>query len=98
VEPELASYQIIAWREIPAIVEARDGAGCVTRQLSERFQSLIDSLAMQLGLLDSEAYLEHWTRSEGIERPGTAEEVADAVAAELESRFPEFITAAFRRP
>jgi hypothetical protein len=53
---------------------------------------------MQLGLLDSEAYLEHWTRGEGIERPGTAEEVADAVAAELESRFPEFITAAFRRP
>ncbi len=94
----MASYQIIAWREIPAIVEARDAAGTVTRQLSERFQSLIDSLAMQLGLVESDAYLEEWTRSEGTERSGSAEEVADAVAAELESRFPEFIAVAFRRP
>jgi hypothetical protein len=94
----MAEYQIIAWRESPAVVEARDGAGSVTRQLSERFQSLIDSVAMQLGLLDSEAYLEQWTRSEMAERPGTAEEVADAVTAQLESRFQEFIGVAFRRP
>lgn len=94
----MAEYQIIAWREIPAVVEARDGAGSVTRQLSERFQSLIDSVAMQLGLQDSEAYLEQWTRGAVTERPGTAEEVADAVAAELEDRFQEFIGQAFRRP
>ncbi len=94
----MATYQIIAWREIPAVVEARDGAGSVTRQLSERFQSLIDSVAVQLGLQDSEAYLEQWTRGAVAERPGTAEEVADAVAAELEDRFQEFIGQAFRRP
>lgn len=94
----MAEYQIIAWREIPAVVEARDGAGSVTRQLSERFQSLIDSVAMQLGLQESEAYLEQWARGEVAERPGTAEEVADAVAAELEDRFQEFIGQAFRRP
>lgn len=94
----MAAYQIIAWREIPAVVEARDGAGSATRQLSERFHALIDSVAMQLGLEDSEAYLEQWTRSRAEERPGTAEEVAAAVAAELEERFPEFIGRAFRRP
>ena len=53
---------------------------------------------MLLALVESDAYLEEWTRSEGTERSGTAEEVADAVAAELESRFPEFIAVAFRRP
>ncbi|HKB25477.1 MAG TPA: virulence factor [Methylomirabilota bacterium] len=94
----MATYQVIAWRDIPAVVEARDGAGAVTRQLSERFQSLIDSVAMQFGLEGSEAYIEQWTRSAVAERAGTAAEVADAVAAELEDRFQEFIGQAFRRP
>jgi hypothetical protein len=94
----VASYQVISWRAIPAIVEAHDGEGSVTRQLSERFQALIDSVAMQLGLQDSEAYLEQWTRSGAVERPGSAAAVAAAVAAELEDRFPEFIGLAFRRP
>lgn len=94
----MAQYQVIAWRAIPSIVEARDGTASVTRQLSERFQSLIDSVAMQLGLSDGDAYLEHWTRGEVDDRPGTAEEVADAVAAEIEGRFQEFLGQAFRRP
>lgn len=94
----MASYEIIAWREIPAVVEARDGAQSATRSLSERFQALIDSVAMQLGLQDSDAYLAEWTRSPAAERPGTAQEVAEAVAAELEKRFPEFIGRAFGHP
>lgn len=93
----MASYQIIAWREIPAIVEAHDASGSATRQLSERFQALIDAVAMQLGLQDSEAYLEQWTRSEPAERAGTAAEVADAVAAELEGRVQEFVGRVARR-
>ncbi len=91
-----ATYHVITWRAIPAAVEASDGNDTVTRQLSERFQMLIDSVAMQLGLHDSEAYIEQWDRSEAQERPGSAEEVADAVAADLEARFPEFISTAFR--
>ena len=94
----MATYEIVAWREIPAVVEARDGAQSVTRPLSERFQALIDSVAMQLGLESSDAYLAEWTRSAAAERPGTAQEVAEAVAAELEDRFPEFIGRAFGRP
>lgn len=93
----MATYHVIAWRNIPATVEASDGAETVTRQLSERFQMLIDSAAMQLGLQDSEAYIEQWDRSGATERPGSAREVADAVAADLEARFPEFIGAAFGR-
>jgi len=94
----LATYQIIAWKDVPAMVEARDAAETVTRPLSDRFQQLIDSVAMQLDIQDQDAYLELWDRGQSQERPGTAAEVADAVVAELEARFPEFIGRAFRRP
>jgi hypothetical protein len=93
----MASYQIIAWKDVPAMVEARDGSETVTRQLSDRFQQLIDSAAMRLGLQDQDAYLELWARGDVQERSGSAAEVADAVAAELEARFPEFIARAFDR-
>jgi hypothetical protein len=92
----MAIYEIISWRGVPAIVEARDEHGAVTRPLSDRFQMLIDSVAMQFGLAGSEEYLEQWSRSVAIEQAGTAERVADAVAADLEGRFPEFIAQAFR--
>ena len=94
----MAIYEIVAWREIPAVVEARDGGQSVTRPLSERFQALIDAVAMQLGIERSDAYLAEWTRSAAAERPGTAQEVAEAVAAEIEDRFPVFIGRAFGRP
>ena len=93
-----ATYQIIAWKNIPAIVEARDDAGTITRSLSDRFHMLIDSVAVQLGLEDSEAYLAEWTRSDPEELAGSAADVADAVARELEERFSEFVTRAFTRP
>jgi hypothetical protein len=93
----MATYRIIAWKAIPAAVEARDGGDQVTLQLSERFQALIDSVAMQLGVHDEDAYLDHWGATDG-EREGTAREVGAAIAAELEERFSEFIALAFRRP
>jgi Virulence factor len=94
----MASYQIIAWKDMPAMVEARDGSETVTRQLSDRFQQLIDSVAMRLGLQDQDAYLDLWARGAVQERSGSATEVADAVVAELEARFPEFISQAFNPP
>lgn len=94
----MATYQIIAWKDVPSMVEARDEAGTVTRPLSDRFQQLIDSVAMQLGLQDQDAYLDLWARGDVQERPGSATEVAEAVVAEIESRFTEIIARAFRRP
>src|SRR5262245_15388622 len=94
----MASYQIIAWKDVPAMVEARDATDTVTRQLSDRFQQLIDSVAMRLGLQDQDAYLDLWARSDPQERSGSAAEVAEAVAAELEARFSDFIAQAFNRP
>jgi cvfA/B/C family virulence factor len=93
----MATYEIVTWRDIPAVVEARDQRDSVSRSLSERWQALIDSVAMQFGGVDSDDYLAAWTRTEPAERPGSAAEVADAVARELEDRFPEFAARAFRR-
>ena len=94
----MATYQLVVWKGIPASVEARDESETVTVQLSERFQMLIDSVAMQLGLHNSEAYVEQWTREPAKERPGGAREVAETVAAEIEERFPTFIGRAFAPP
>ncbi len=91
----MARYRIIAWKDIPATVEARDDADAVTLPLSERFQALIDSVAMQLGVHD-DAYLEHWGATDG-ERPGSAREVGAALVAEIEERFPEVSARAFGR-
>ena len=94
----MATYQIVVWKGIPASVEAREGTDAVTVTLSEKFQLLIDSVAMQLGLHDSDAYIDLWTREAPQERPGGAREVAEAVAAEIEARFPTYIGGAFTRP
>lgn len=91
----MATYRVIAWKGIPASVEAQDGADSATVELSERFQMLIDSVAMQRGLHGSDEYLDSWTRGDPLERAGTAREVADAVAADLEARFAEFAARAF---
>jgi hypothetical protein len=94
----VATYEVVAWKGIPASVEAREGGETFTVPLSERFQMLIDSVAMQLGVHDSEAYVDLWTREPAQERAGSAREVAEAVARELEERFPGFIASAFARP
>jgi hypothetical protein len=93
----MATYRIVAWRGIPASVEARDDDGTVTRPLSDRFQALIDAAAVQLGLHESDAYLEQWASGDPHERPGNAETVATAVVADLERRFEEFVATAFQR-
>ena len=92
----MARYRIIAWQDIPATVEASDEADAVTLPLSDRFQALIDSVAMQLGLADEDAYLDHWGATDG-ERAGSAREVGAALVAEIEERFPEFSARAFGR-
>lgn len=89
-ETTLATYQILYWRDIPSVVEATDGAGSAKLQLSDRFQALIDAVAMRLGMVGTDEYLDQWEHGEETERPGSAREVAEAVVTELETRFAEF--------
>jgi hypothetical protein len=80
----MASYRVLEWHGIPSQVQASDESGPpVSRQLPDEFQREIDRVAMARGLSDSDAYLEGWAWSTVLEREGPADEVADAVAAEL---------------
>jgi len=83
----MADYTILYWRDIPSMVEAREGRTKAKIQLSDRFQVLIDAVAMRRGLVGTDAYIEQWRRGEKQSRAGTADDVAAAVAAELEAQY-----------
>jgi len=81
--------QIVYWQEIPSLVEVRQGRKVVHKKmLSERFQALIDTVAMKTGLEGTDAYLEQW-RKEPITAADAqdAETMAETVAGELEDNF-----------
>jgi len=50
------------------------------------------------GATESDAYLAGWAQDPDAERPGTAEEVAAAVAAELEADFQDLVMRRFTGP
>jgi len=81
----MATYKVLYWQEIPSQIKAEDDMDDVTVQLPERFQERIDLMAARRGMQDSDAYLAQWKWSEEQEREGSAEEVAEAVRAELEA-------------
>ena len=87
----MARYRIVRWKEIPALVEAWDAGGAARVPLSQRFQDLIDAIAMREGASESDAYLEAWGGDPEAERAGEAQPVAESVAAELEGTFGEYV-------
>jgi hypothetical protein len=81
----MATYKILYWQEIPSQIKADDGADDITLPLPPKFQERIDFLAVHRGLQASDDYLAQWRWSEEEERDGSAQEVAEQVAAELEA-------------
>jgi hypothetical protein len=79
----MATVRVTAWRDIPVLVTARDGAGEVSVPLPPAFQDLVDRVALREGCTEPEAYLAAWQVCEAGEREGAAAAVAAAVAAEL---------------
>jgi Virulence factor len=83
----VARFQILYWQDVPSLVKAlADDGTPVSRQLDPWFQQEIDRRAIQQGLVESGAYLEAWSWGEAEERPGTVDEVLDAVEGELEAQ------------
>jgi hypothetical protein len=85
----VAEFRVTYWRDLPSLVTARDGEHTAKAALDQRFMIAIDEAAMRLGATDSDAYLEGWRQSDWDERGGSPEDVARAVAYELESEFGE---------
>ena len=94
----MARYQILYWKTIPSLVEAFEGDRAARVLLSQRFQDLIDAVAMREGATAQETYLEGWQNGPPSDRPGSAESVAEAVAAELEASFQELLIKQMLRP
>jgi hypothetical protein len=83
----MASVQVLYWQEIPSVVEAREGRDTHKVQLSQRFQELIDHMAMRKGLGGTDAYLEQWAKGPSEKREGDPRAVAQAVASEIEAQY-----------
>ena len=92
----MAKVQILRWQEIPSVVEVRDDSGVKKIQLSDKFQALIDEVAMREELAGTDAYLEEWNKSAVEERDGDAATVVQKVADELEERFADIRDAVLR--
>ena len=81
----MATYKILYWQEVPSQIKAEDDETDVSLPLAPRFQERIDQLAAQRGLQDADDYLAQWRWSEEEDRDGSAQEVAEAIQAELEA-------------
>jgi hypothetical protein len=93
----MAKCTVLCWQEIPSLVDAREGRASHKVQLSERFQELIDAVAMRRGLAGTDDYLAAWNKLPPEERDGTPQEAAEALAHEIESRFEEIKAKALGR-
>jgi hypothetical protein len=84
----MTRYRVLSWRGIPMQVKVSEGERRpVSRLLPPWFGEHVDRVAMRDGLLGSDAYLEQLEWSPYAEREGSAEDVAEAVLAELEAEW-----------
>ena len=83
----MPSVQILYWKDIPVQVRARDEKGRASLPMPDRFQVAVDQAAMLAGITGSDAYTELYEWQPADDRPGTAQEAAAAVVAELDERF-----------
>ena len=84
----MTTYQVLDRHDIPVQVKASEGRNRRSLTLSDRFQEAVDMAAMAAYLHESDAYTEQYQWSEPQERDGSPDEVAQAVAAELEAQYP----------
>jgi hypothetical protein len=82
----MATYRILYWQEVPSQIRAEDENGEVNLPLPQRFMVRIDALAAARGLEGSDDYLAQWRWSDEETREGSAQDVADAIARELEAQ------------
>jgi hypothetical protein len=82
----MANFMILYGLEIPSHFVADDGEDVVSLPLAEKFMDRIEAAAMSRGLAGADDYLAQFKWGEAIDRDGTADEVAQKVKAELESK------------
>ena len=71
----MARYRIVHWKDVPSLVEAAEGDCTARHELSQKFQDLIDALAMREGATEGDAYLEGWGQGAWLERAGSPDPI-----------------------
>ena len=79
----MATLQITYWRDIPALVVARQGRKTAKRELPIHFTEAIDRAAMRSGAHESDAYLADWRQGDAEPCDDDLEAVAEAALASL---------------
>ena len=81
--------QVLYWQEIPSVIRVTGDDGAqLSRQLPDWFQQEIDRVAMDQGLIGSDAYLEQWEWRDLDPREGAPGDVLDMVENDLTSSRP----------
>lgn len=81
----MAKYRVMYWKDIPQSFTVEAGGQIVKKELSQKVQNKIDAYAMVIGATSTTDYAKQYKRGQWIEREGSAEEVAEALLAELEA-------------
>jgi hypothetical protein len=89
----MTEYQILYWRDIPVQIKLFGGKRPSSHPLPDRFQTWIDRIAMQEGLIGSDAYLDLWQWSEKQTREGDAEIVLQELLGEIEEEGDRILAA-----
>jgi hypothetical protein len=81
--------QVLYWQETPSVIRVTGDDGAqLSRQLPDWFQQEIDRIAMEQGLIGSDAYLEQWEWRDLDPRDGAPNDVLDAIEADLCAGMP----------
>jgi hypothetical protein len=76
--------QVLYWQDIPSVIRVTDDDGTqLSRQLPDWFQQEIDRVAMEQGLIGSDAYLEQWEWRDLEAQHGSPGDVLGRTEAEL---------------
>jgi metal-dependent amidase/aminoacylase/carboxypeptidase family protein len=73
------------WKEIPQSFTVEGNGRTIKKELSQKIQNKIDAYAMAIGATSTTDYAKQYKRGQWIEREGSAEELAEALLAELEA-------------
>jgi hypothetical protein len=82
---------VIYWRDIPAQVVSGQGRKASRVMLPDRFQDAIDRAATRAGLIGSDEYMAEWRKVQ------VGEDAVEAVAARLETEYPDGVLDALIR-
>ena len=81
----MSKYRVMYWKDIPQSFTVEADGQTVKKELSQKVQNKIDAYAMAIGATSTTDYARQYKRGQWIERDGSAEEVAEALLAELEA-------------